>query len=107
MYWILAADAAPQGNPLMNMLVIMVPMIVLFYFLLIRPQRKQEAKRRAMIDSLKKNDRILTNGGLYGTVANVMDEEISIRIDDNRDVKVRIARNAISAVVNRKEDGED
>jgi preprotein translocase subunit YajC len=106
MHWILAASASGEGNPLMNMLVIMVPMIVLFYFLLIRPQRKQESQRRAMIDSLKKNDRVLTNGGLYGTVANVMDDEISIRVDDARDVKVRVAKNAISAVVNRKEDGE-
>ncbi len=106
MHWILAAEAAEQGSPLVNMLVIMVPMIVLFYFLLIRPQRKQEAQRRGMIDSLKKNDRILTNGGLYGTVTNVMDDEISLRVDDNRDVKVRVARNAISAVVNRKEDAE-
>jgi len=106
MYWILAAETPQQGSQFTSMLMIMVPMIILFYFLLIRPQRKQEAQRRSMIDSLKKNDRILTNGGLYGTVANVMDDEISIRVDDNRDVKVRVARNAISAVVNRKEDAE-
>ena len=106
MHWILAAKAADEGNPLMNMLVIMVPMIILFYFLLIRPQRKQESQRRAMIDSLRKNDRVLTNGGLYGTVTNVMDDEIAIRVDDERKVTVRIAKNAISAVVNRKEDGE-
>jgi preprotein translocase subunit YajC len=103
---ILQAEGAPQGNPLVNMLVIMVPMIVLFYFLLIRPQRKQEAARRAMIDSLKKNDRILTNGGLYGSVTNVTDEEVTIRVDETRDVKVKIAKNAISAVVNRREDAE-
>ncbi len=106
MHWILAAEAAEQGSPLVNMLVIMVPMIVLFYFLLIRPQRKQEAQRRGMIDSLKKNDRILTNGGLYGTVTNVMDDEIAICVDDARNIKVRIAKNAISAVVSRKEDEE-
>jgi preprotein translocase subunit YajC len=105
MYWILAEGAAPEGNPY-GMFMIMIPMIVLFYFLLIRPQRKQEAKRRAMIDMLKKNDRILTNGGLFGTVSNVMDDEVALRVDDARDVKVRIAKNAISAVVNRKEDGE-
>jgi preprotein translocase subunit YajC len=104
MYWILAEGAA-EGNPY-GMFMIMIPMIVLFYFLLIRPQRKQEAKRRAMIDMLKKNDRILTNGGLFGTVSNVMDDEVALRVDDARDVKVRIAKNAISAVVNRKEDGE-
>ena len=103
---ILQGDAAQQGNPLVNMLVIMVPMIVLFYFLLIRPQRKQEAQRRAMIDSLKKNDRILTNGGLIASVTNVSDEEITIRVDEARDVKVKIARNAVSTVLNRKEGAE-
>ena len=106
MHWILASETTPQGNPLVNMLVIMVPMIVLFYFLLIRPQRKQEAQRRAMIDSLKKTDRILTTGGLFGSVTNVTDDEITVRVDDARDVKVRIAKSTISAVVNRKEDGE-
>jgi preprotein translocase subunit YajC len=106
MLWILAAESPAQGNPLVNMLVIMVPMIVLFYFLLIRPQRKQEAQRRAMIDSLKKNDRILTTGGLIGIVTNVIDDEITIRVDDARDVKVRVAKSAISAVLNRNKDGE-
>ena len=105
MHPILAADPAGGGG-IQQMLVMIVPMIVLFYFLLIRPQRKQEAQRRAMIDSLKKNDRVLTTGGLFGTVTNVIDDEVAIRVDDARDIKVRIAKNAISAVVNRKEDGE-
>ena len=59
-----------------------------------------------MIASIRKNDRILMNGGLYGVVMNVkdQDDEITIRIDDNRDVKVRVSRGMIASVVNKKDD---
>ena len=84
------------------------PIIVIFalmYFLLIRPQRKQEAARRAMIASIRKNDKILTSGGIYGVVTHVADDELTIRVDEN--VKLRIAREFVTAVVNRKEEGEE
>ena len=88
------------------MLMLLLPMVLIFYLLILRPQRKQEANRKAMIAALKKNDRVLTSGGLLGVVTNVKEDEITIRVDDSRDVKVRIAPNFVTAVLNRKE-GED
>ena len=88
------------------MLMLLLPMVLIFYLLILRPQRKQEANRKAMIAAIKKNDRVLTTGGLIGVVTNVKEDEITIRVDDSRDVKVRVAPNFVTAVMNRKE-GED
>ena len=67
--------------------------------------QKREARRRAMIDSVKKNDHVLTNGGLFGIVTNVKEDELVIRVDDAQNVKVRITKNAVAAVLNKDEDG--
>ena len=105
MFPFLAAEEAPQEGMPFSFVILLPTMILLFYVLILRPQRKQEANRKAMIAAIKKNDRVLTNGGLLGVVTNVKDDEITIRIDEARDVKVRISSNFIAAVVN-KEEGE-
>lgn len=69
-------------------------MVVIFYFLLYRPQQKEQKKRAQMLDSLKKGDRIVTNGGLFGTITGFSDKKITIKIADK--VEVDIARSAIS-----------
>lgn len=66
-----------------------------FYFLLIRPQKKKEDARRKMIDALKKGDNIVTVGGLYGKVTQVDEASVLVQVDDN--TKVRIDKSAISA----------
>ncbi len=66
-----------------------------FYFLLIRPQKKKEDARRKMIDALKKGDNIVTVGGLYGKVTQVDETSILVQVDDN--TKVRIDKSAISS----------
>ncbi len=84
----------------------MLPLYVLgflaiTYFLLLRPQRQQEQKRRAMIDALKKNDKVVTSGGIYGTVTSVdaAADRVVIRIDDEKGVKVTLARSSVTRVV--------
>ena len=72
---------------------------LIFYFLLIRPQQKQEKERRAMLDSMKKKDRVATGGGLLGTVVDLRDDEVVLRISDNPDVKVRIRRSSVVEVL--------
>jgi preprotein translocase subunit YajC len=74
---------------------------VIFYFLLLRPQRQQDQKRRAMIDALKKNDKVLTTGGIYGTVTSVdaASDRIVLRIDDEKGVKVAVARSSVARVI--------
>ena len=107
MHWLLAAEEAAQDTPFWaNPLFLMVIIFALMWFMFIRPQRKQEQSRKAMIASIAKNDRILMTGGIFGTVMNAPEgeDEVTIRIDDNRDVKVRVSRNMIAAVI--KKDGE-
>lgn len=85
----------PQVNPIMNLLPIMLIFIV-FYFLLIRPQKKAQDDHKKMIASLKKNDEVITSGGIHGTIANVKDTSVTLKVDDN--VKIEIQRNCITAI---------
>jgi preprotein translocase subunit YajC len=66
----------------------------IFYFLLIRPQQKKQKEHDKMISELNKNDEVVTNGGLHGTVVNVKDTTLILRIDEN--VKVEINKTAVA-----------
>ena len=68
-----------------------------FYFLVIAPANKQKRKTQEMLTSLKKGDRVVTSGGIYGTVQGVEAEVVYLKIADN--VKIKVARSAISSVV--------
>ena len=91
---------ATAGSPFAGLLPF-VPVIILFYFLLIRPQRKQESERRKMVDALKRNDRVLTNSGIFGTVTGVDADSnrVTIRVDDEKNVRIDFARSAIAQVI--------
>ena len=77
-------------------------MIVLFYFMLIRPQKRREKERQALLAAVKTGDRVLFAGGLLGTVANVKDKTLVIKIADG--VKVEVLRGAISQVLAKGEE---
>lgn len=89
-----AADAAPGGN--FGQLVPLIIIMVIFYFLLIRPQQKRAKEHRNMVEALKKGDKVLTNGGIYGTVIDVKEGFLKVEIADN--VRVKIQREAIAAL---------
>jgi preprotein translocase subunit YajC len=91
-------------DPILLMLVI----FTLFYLLLIRPERRKRQETDRMLDSLKKNDRVLTIGGIYGVVVNVAKgaEDVTIRVDDGNNTRLRILRSAISRVIGTEE-GEE
>lgn len=89
-----------------SMIVMMGSVFGIFYFLMIRPQRKQEKERQAMLKALQKNDKVVTMGGLYGVVTNVREKDVTVKIDESKDVRVKMLRSAISHVVTREEDGE-
>ena len=77
-----------------------VPIIaigLIFYFLVIAPANKQRKKTQEMLNSLKKGDRVITSGGIYGTIQGVEAEVVYLKIAEN--VKVKVARSAISGVV--------
>ena len=70
---------------------------LVFYFLVIAPANKQRTKTQEMLSSLKKGDRVVTSGGIYGTIQGVEADAVYLRIADN--VKVKVARSAITGVI--------
>ena len=81
------------------MLLPFILMFVVMYFLILRPQKRKEKDRKAMISRVKKNDKVVTSGGIYGIITSVRENEIILRIDDAKDVKVKLDRSAIAAVL--------
>lgn len=75
--------------------------VAIFYFFVIAPANKQRRKTEAMLAALKRGDRVLTTGGIYGTVQGVEGDVIHLKIAEN--VKVKIARAAVASVVNEAE----
>jgi preprotein translocase subunit YajC len=75
-------------------------MIVIFYFLLYRPQKKEQQKRTAMLNSLKKGDRVITIGGVYGTIMTLNDKIVTLRIADK--VEVDVSRTAVNHFQNQQ-----
>ena len=88
---------AAGGAQLISMLVSMVLMVAVFYFLLIRPQRKKDKKVKEMLAALKSGDRICTIGGIYGTITKIKDDTITIAVGSERTEMV-LARWAIRNV---------
>ncbi len=71
--------------------------MLIFYFLLLRPQQKRQKQAQKMLESLKKGDRVITTGGIHGTILAVKDDVVTIKIDDN--VKVDVSKSAVGSVV--------
>jgi len=85
-----------------------IPMIIIFaifYFMLIRPQQRKEKERREMIKAVKTGDRVLFGGGILGTVANVKDTTLTVKVADN--VKFEIVRAAVSRVLGKDDKVEE
>ena len=87
------------GQGIMGMLIPMVLIFVVLYFMMIRPQRKKAKEHESMLTSIKKNDHILTNGGIFAIVDKVKEKEIIVKIDEKSDVRMRLAKSAIAGLV--------
>ena len=94
-----AANAAAGTGSLISTVVMMVAMVAIFYFLLIRPQRKKDKQVKDMLSALKVGDRICTIGGLYGTIAALKDDTVTLTMGSLQNTIV-IARWAIRSVEN-------
>ncbi len=97
--WAMApsGDAGAQGGG--SMLTSFLPLIlifVIFYFLLIRPQQKRSKEHRQMLENLKKGDKVITSGGVYGVVEAVGQTTVQLKIAEN--VKVKFGKAYIAAV---------
>ncbi|MHB1426631.1 MAG: preprotein translocase subunit YajC [Gemmataceae bacterium] len=92
---LLAADPEQQGPGMLSFLPL-IAIALVFYLLLIRPMKKQEQERQTLASNLKKNDEVLTNAGIYGTIVDVGDagdDRITVKIADN--VRVKMTKGSI------------
>lgn len=93
------------GDGLGSLLTNMLPFLLMFlvlYFLIIRPQQKRQRQHQEMMDQLKNGDRVVTNGGMLGTVAGIKPDVVVLRVADN--VKIEVQKSAVSKVLVKKGD---
>ncbi|MBP5520442.1 MAG: preprotein translocase subunit YajC [Treponema sp.] len=91
-----AAGSASTSGSLIGTFAPFLLIIVIFYFFLIRPQNKKQKETQRMLDALKKGDKVITIGGIHGTVSSVKENTVIVKVDDN--CKLEFNRTAISTV---------
>ena len=102
---LLMAPQTQEGGPsLISNLILFGSIIAIFYFMIIRPQQKREKERQAMLSALKKGDKVVTGGGLHGTVVGIEEKTLLIQIADN--VKVKVERGSVTVVAREAEAAE-
>ena len=106
---VLAQEAPAQSSPgaggFLTSLPSLLPFIlifILFYVLLILPQQRRQKKHRAMLEALKKGDRVVTSSGILGTVMNISKDSITMQVADN--VKIRVLRDSVTEMQKEKEE---
>ncbi len=103
MNWIIFAmgPTGSEGGSIGGLLIPLIGMLAIFYFLLIRPQQKKQRDLQQMIAALRKGDKILTTGGMYGTVVSVKEHIVVLKIAEN--VKIEVVKNAVASIVEKGE----
>lgn len=96
--------AQPQPFDFQGTVMMVLPMIIIFYFLMIRPEKKRREVQLAVLSAIKKNDKVVLAAiGIYGTVADIDGEEVTLIIDPKKDVRIKVRKDAIGGVVNPEE----
>lgn len=98
----MAPSSDGGSGSLVSTVIMFGAIFLIFYFMIIRPQRKRAKEREKMLSNVEKGDKVVTSGGLHGVVAGIEDKTVLLAISDN--VKVKVERSAISAVLSTKED---
>lgn len=96
MFAMLQQSPGGLGGALGSPLIMMIVVMGIFYVMLILPQQRQRKKLQQMLAALKNGDKVITNGGIYGTIAGIDGDTVILKIADQ--VKIRVARSAISQV---------
>lgn len=92
---------SPGRGMFEGMLPLILIFIVIFYFMLWRPQSKQRKEREAMLGALKKGDRVVTMGGVLGQIVEISESEITLRVDTRKDVQMKFQRSAVLHVATK------
>ena len=101
MNWILFASGGPRGPSQLPLLLVIIATFAIFYFILIRPQQRKQKELQKMIEALKKGDRVMTSGGIFGTVVGFKDNILVLKIDEN--TKIEMLKTAVASVLTKKE----
>jgi preprotein translocase subunit YajC len=100
-------QTADQNTNWINQLspfALIIGMFLIFYFLLIRPQQKKQKELKKMLESLKRGDKVVTIGGMWGSITDVKEKTVIVKVDDN--TKLEFSRDAIGQVVSREAESE-
>jgi preprotein translocase subunit YajC len=100
-----AAEGAQSGGGFLTSIIPFAAIILIFYFLIIRPQNKKRKETEKMLSALKKGDKIVTIGGIHGTVQSVRESTVLVKVDDS--VKIEFLRSAVSSIVTVSKEIED
>jgi preprotein translocase subunit YajC len=106
-----AAKGAPDTNTSPGLSALLLPfamIFVLFYFLILRPEKRKQAEHKSLLEAIKKNDRVVTIGGIYGVVTNVLRDEdrVTLRIDEATNTKIDVTFSAVARVLGEELEGE-
>ncbi|MEQ9406286.1 MAG: preprotein translocase subunit YajC [Fuerstiella sp.] len=95
-----------QANPLVQMAPMLIMFVVLFYFIVMRPQQKEQRKRQELLGALKKNDKVLTIGGIIGTIVDFSGDgqRVTLRVDDG--TRIRFTRSSIQGPYDEKAEAD-
>jgi preprotein translocase subunit YajC len=92
-----APAAMNDANPLVSFFPLIV-IFVIFYFLLIRPQQKRQKDLQKTVDALKKGDKVVTAGGIIGTIASMQNDYVVLKVGDNDNTKMEVLKSAITGI---------
>jgi preprotein translocase subunit YajC len=93
---------AAGGASQWGILIVMPLIILVFYFLVMRPQNKKQKEAKKMLEGIRKGDRVVTIGGLRGTVVTVKDDVVVLKVDDN--TKLEYSKSAVATVLKREDE---
>jgi preprotein translocase subunit YajC len=99
-------EQAPQapGSGLLTGIGYIVILLLIFWFILFRPKAKEQKERQKMLENINKHDRIVTIGGIIGTVMEIKEDEITLKVDDNTNTRMKFSRGAVQKVVSSAQD---
>ncbi len=101
MDWIVfGTGGGGSGGGGFGFIFVIIATFAIFYFILIRPQQKKQKETQKMVEALKKGDRVMTSGGMFGTVAGLKDNIIILKVAE--DVKIEVLKTAVASVVNKE-----
>lgn len=107
-------ESAPAGNPaaapqtsLLDLAVPFGGILLIFYFLMWRPQARERRQREGMLAEIKKGDKVMTTSGMYATVASVSEKDVVLKVDDKTNLRLRFSRQSVQTVLGAKDGGDE